>query len=1012
MRPYATRMLCQVLTAFALLVPRVFDTHLRLGSAARTRLNTLLLANFFDTRMSKLISDSDDFVKAPFFWNADILPLFTRERVNQRYKRLNEAEMVDKAGRKQHLYSQLLSLLLRLSSRTGASEAASGTPRKGGVKFAAAEEIARRSAEVLDQFERNRDQQLFLLSIFDTLDARCRSSPQDFDDWPLTVLSEVAQNGVQTLSSVTDVGGKSSELCEQAMRTLLQSYISEKRPSEWRQLFKEAVNVAFMVKYLPGSFRTERRCRCLLRAPRRAPSSYGRYMFRESLPMARAKFEGVVANKENYKRMPAKEEVQALFASLVADAFASYGQVGIFDPARLAEIDFLNKPEQLVDLVCGSRSRKSRAGKLDMLLLTDITTKWMQYMVDRHFPPLTPHHTQALTVLMMSRFFDQLITPSEAAEPSVAAGGRKGSVVGKRKLAARTFVAQMSTGEGKSIVIAMLAVFVCELFDMKVHVLENNAGLLERDFRTNKPFYDKFHLKSGCGLDDLQDADVRICYCLKADINKYFLRKMLAGQIDEELGQTVLIVDEVDDLIVNERPNCHYVKADVNRTPQLCEAYAALKEGRERPEGVAEDVWGGACSNMRFCKERTVRDRHYRVIDHGDGKREVIMLDSAGNVPKVKMTAPWLTYLNFIECGNPPEDMTRHACVCTPYIFNKYKGIFGLTGSVGGKAELNYLMKTCFLPTPTPSQSSSRHTHAPLPRTQVLRRQVRRAALPRHVRGQRAQGGRQPRRAGDRRREEAGRARGRDRRQALPAGARARDLVEPRGAGRDPRRAVRRRARARRRGAALLRVRRARPLDARALADDDRRRDQAARRRRRQPLPRHRHRPLRRARPRLPGGRQGVERQRRHAGGRDVDPRRARVDSVEGAHGAAGPAGAVRRAAQLAGQAAERAEGQEGAGQAAPAGGGGLAGRLGAEGRADRGRQDRADARHGGRGNRRAAQGVWHRAGVGRGAQRADREVLQALPALLRRPVAAAGARGDRRQAAHFPHAEHREHAL
>ena len=32
--------------------------------------------------------------------------------------------------------------------------------------------------------------------------------------------------------------------------------------------------------------------------------------------------------------------------------------------------------------------------------------------------------------------------------------------------------------------------------------------------------------------------------------------------------------------------------------------------------------------------------------------------------------------------------------VCTPYIFNKYKGIFGLTGSVGGKAELGYLTKT------------------------------------------------------------------------------------------------------------------------------------------------------------------------------------------------------------------------------------------------------------------------------------------------------------------------------
>eukprot|EP00965_Chrysotila_dentata_P222057 6192740-Pleurochrysis_carterae.AAC.1 len=29
----------------------------------------------------------------------------------------------------------------------------------------------------------------------------------------------------------------------------------------------------------------------------------------------------------------------------------------------------------------------------------------------------------------------------------------------------------------------------------QVHVLENNEGLLMRDFATNKPFYDKFEIK-------------------------------------------------------------------------------------------------------------------------------------------------------------------------------------------------------------------------------------------------------------------------------------------------------------------------------------------------------------------------------------------------------------------------------------------------------------------------------------------------------------------------------------
>ena len=61
---------------------------------------------------------------------------------------------------------------------------------------------------------------------------------------------------------------------------------------------------------------------------------------------------------------------------------------------------------------------------------------------------------------------------------------------------------------------------------------------------------------------------------------------------------------------------------------------------------------------------------------------------------QVALTSPCLIYLNYAICGYEPFSETRYACVCTPYIFNKYAGIFGLTGSVGGKAELNYLTET------------------------------------------------------------------------------------------------------------------------------------------------------------------------------------------------------------------------------------------------------------------------------------------------------------------------------
>ena len=76
---------------------------------------------------------------------------------------------------------------------------------------------------------------------------------------------------------------------------------------------------------------------------------------------------------------------------------------------------------------------------------------------------------------------------------------------------------------------------------------------------------------------------------------------------------------------------------------------------------------------------------HYRIIEE-DGARKVIMLDDDGKVPKVPLTSPWLQFVNYSECSISPEAMSHYACVCTPYVFNKYAGIFGLTGSVGGQA--------------------------------------------------------------------------------------------------------------------------------------------------------------------------------------------------------------------------------------------------------------------------------------------------------------------------------------
>jgi len=194
------------------------------------------------------------------------------------------------------------------------------------------------------------------------LEARSLQRPDDFGEIDLTVLSDVAANGVQTIISVSEEG---MELCKKSMTTLLQSYVIDRAPSEWKGLFKEATNIAFMVKYVASKSPPDRLQIASdgssivfdgpsIASDRRLIASDFRYMFRESLPIAKQKFTEAIG-KKTYS-----SETKAIMTNLVQETLAAYGNTGIYDPERLAEIDFLNHPEELVELVSRSKVRADR----------------------------------------------------------------------------------------------------------------------------------------------------------------------------------------------------------------------------------------------------------------------------------------------------------------------------------------------------------------------------------------------------------------------------------------------------------------------------------------------------------------------------------------------------------------------------------------------------------------------------------------------------------------------------
>ena len=149
---------------------------------------------------------------------------------------------------------------------------------------------------------------------------------------------------------------------------------------------------------------------------------------------------------------------------------------------------------------------------------------------------------------------------------------------------------------------------------------------------------------------------------------------------------------QVDDLIVNEKPTLLYNTKDADLSPHYKACYGALIKGEGKPDKVDKAIWDD-CTRIARDAAAKVKGVHFDQGANGWAMLE-IGPDGGPRMPKVPLTDDWLVYKNFKDFKVEPHKNTLRNCLCTPYMYNKYECIFGLTGSVGGDAERAYIRKT------------------------------------------------------------------------------------------------------------------------------------------------------------------------------------------------------------------------------------------------------------------------------------------------------------------------------
>ena len=392
-------------------------------------------------------------------------------------------------------------------------------------------------------------------------------------------------------------------------------YLGTNKPSSWLGLFKSAETIAFFIKYLE----------------------------RENLERAKKAFAD--CNKDNKDILHQLKKINKTFTS------------PFMSPQ---DFDLETGSKETVEKLLVKLEDNSGVDSISML--KNLTAAWIRDRLEVLNVPMPPRNVQSITFLLASHWLKQKVRLQDGCTTHQCS----------------SFIAQVGTGEGKSLVIAMMACYAVKCLNKKVHILENNQGLLQRDYENFKEFYGSMDVSTSCGD---YDPTVDVVYLLRREIESSYRKRVFAGHVPP-FPDTVLIVDEVDELIVDGDPNSHYVKPDVQRTNGFPEAVSAITRGKSKPETIAAEVWKLAklaCSRA---------DQKVEGLDYVIAQDTVVPLRDGR---RAQLTYDWLRVLRQRIHGTDATVDSVFFVQNVSHMFSQYQAILGLSGSLGSPSERVFL---------------------------------------------------------------------------------------------------------------------------------------------------------------------------------------------------------------------------------------------------------------------------------------------------------------------------------
>jgi ankyrin repeat protein/preprotein translocase subunit SecA len=291
-------------------------------------------------------------------------------------------------------------------------------------------------------------------------------------------------------------------------------------------------------------------------------------------------------------------------------------------------------------------------------------------------------------------------------------------------------IAQIKTGEGKSLLIAMLAAFK-GLGGEYVDIVTSSESLAIRDCKKYKPFFTMLGLSTShicCLNPNKSDFNAFIVYGIASNEEFTLLRDSLRNEphrqtqhqgVYRDRPYQVVIVDEVDNLFLQPnsalistrdpenitwiyQPIFEFVQKNITlgispvsirnaqELRQYLLEYSKEKHQKEYINRLSDADLKRWLRSAWLALTEKIKDRDYVVKENKAGKLDIVIVDYA-NTGRLLPGSHWKHGLHqFLQIKEgltiSPNTLTI-ASTTHPTFFTKYENLYGFTGSIGPKIE-------------------------------------------------------------------------------------------------------------------------------------------------------------------------------------------------------------------------------------------------------------------------------------------------------------------------------------